>query len=245
MKSIGDFRPAFTIRDKPFEAPMADSKVMAEGSNGFSACFLNGDDDLDPGFQSCQGEPEWRSVPLRACLRDPPRVAAEGGLVGVSAETKVAPGSLSLEVNIVDAVDEVGRRASSSSTDTIFNGDCDRNAESPGDSPEEAKLFSVTELVLSTWVAAGSSLTASSGLDLKALNTSTGKSATPIVKLAIVPRSAEAPPEIGSQGPSSVSYSRARYLHNQIHILENCFRICLQLKIGKVEKAFVGKNSRS
>jgi len=47
---------------------------------------------------------------------------------------------------------------------------------------------------------------------LTALKISIGKSATPMVKLAIVPINAEAPPDIGSQGPSSVSYSFGRYL---------------------------------
>ena len=44
----------------------------------------------------------------------------------------------------------------------------------------------------------------------KALNISIGKSATPIIILPIVPSSADAPPEMGSHGPSSVSYSRGR-----------------------------------
>ena len=52
----------------------------------------------------------------------------------------------------------------------------------------------------------------SDGLDLRALTISTGKSANPIMRLPMVPRSAEAPPEIGSQGPSSESYSLGRYL---------------------------------
>lgn len=42
------------------------------------------------------------------------------------------------------------------------------------------------------------------------LKISIGKSATPIVRLATVPNNADAPPEMGSQGPSSVSYSRGR-----------------------------------
>src|SRR5947209_4992009 len=45
---------------------------------------------------------------------------------------------------------------------------------------------------------------------LSARTISTGKSAMPIVKLPIVPSNAAAPPEIGSHGPSSVSYSRGR-----------------------------------
>lgn len=53
---------------------------------------------------------------------------------------------------------------------------------------------------------------------LKALKNSTGKSATPMLRLAIVPNSAEAPPDIGSHGPPSVSYSRERYLNAH----ENC-----------------------
>lgn len=47
---------------------------------------------------------------------------------------------------------------------------------------------------------------------LTALKISIGKSATPMPRLAIVPSKADAPPEIGSQGPSSVSYSLGRYL---------------------------------
>jgi hypothetical protein len=47
-------------------------------------------------------------------------------------------------------------------------------------------------------------------LCLACLKISIGKSAIPIVRLAMVPSNAEAPPEIGSHGPSSVSYSRGR-----------------------------------
>ena len=47
---------------------------------------------------------------------------------------------------------------------------------------------------------------------LTALKISIGKSATPMPRLAMVPSRADAPPEMGSQGPSSVSYSRGRYL---------------------------------
>ena len=52
----------------------------------------------------------------------------------------------------------------------------------------------------------------SDGFVLSALNISTGKSANPIIRLPRVPRSAEAPPDMGSHGPSSESYSRGRYL---------------------------------
>jgi hypothetical protein len=48
------------------------------------------------------------------------------------------------------------------------------------------------------------------GFALNALKISTGKSAIPIERLAIVPNKADAPPVMGSHGPSSVSYSRGR-----------------------------------
>lgn len=132
---------------------MADSKVTVEGSNGFCACLLNGGNGIDPDFGSCEGEREGESVLLWAC---PFRVAAEGGFVGVSGETKIVPCSLSLDVNMVDVVDEVVKRATFSSANASFNGDCDRNAESPVESPEEAKLFSATEFIPLTWAVAGS-----------------------------------------------------------------------------------------
>lgn len=52
----------------------------------------------------------------------------------------------------------------------------------------------------------------SEGLMRRAFNNSIGKSATPIIILPMVPMIADAPPVIGSHGPSSVSYSRGRYL---------------------------------
>lgn len=53
---------------------------------------------------------------------------------------------------------------------------------------------------------------AESGWILSALSVSIGRSAMPIIMLPRVPIRAPAPPVIGSQGPSSVSYSRGRYL---------------------------------
>lgn len=50
----------------------------------------------------------------------------------------------------------------------------------------------------------------SAGLTFIALKISTGKSAHPIMRLPKVPSIADAPPDMGSQGPSSVSYSRGR-----------------------------------
>lgn len=52
-----------------------------------------------------------------------------------------------------------------------------------------------------------------SGCIFKSLRVSIGKSATPIIICVAVPIRAVAPPEIGSQGPSSVSYSRGRHLY--------------------------------
>ena len=51
-----------------------------------------------------------------------------------------------------------------------------------------------------------------SGWMLSLLRVSAGKSAMPIIIVVMVPIIAEAPPVTGSQGPSSVSYSRGRYL---------------------------------
>lgn len=49
-------------------------------------------------------------------------------------------------------------------------------------------------------------------LTFKARIIPVGIDAAPITRLAKVPRRAEAPPEIGSHGPSSRSYSFGRYL---------------------------------
>jgi len=51
-------------------------------------------------------------------------------------------------------------------------------------------------------------------LTFKARMIPVGIAAAPIIRLAKVPRRAEAPPEIGSHGPSSRSYSFGRYLRN-------------------------------
>ena len=73
-------------------------------------------------------------------------------------------------------------------------------------------------LAVSTWpdedgcCAASGPADRSDGLTFKAFNTSTGISAKPIIMLPMVPRRAAVAPDIGSQGPSSESYSRGRYL---------------------------------
>lgn len=68
------------------------------------------------------------------------------------------------------------------------------------------------------------------------LNSSIGKSAIPIERLAIVPNKAEAPPEIGSHAPSSVSYSRGRYLTISVKLCSRWWAD-LQLQIGKIKEA--------
>lgn len=155
MKSIGDFIPAPTTRDIPLEAPIADSKVIAEGSNCFLVCFVAGEGDLCSDFPSLDPE---RST-------GPPWLPDDGLSCDCDFEAKSFGG---------DGLPAAGEGTSSSSRAAVFD----------------------------------------VGLGLKALSNSTGKSATPIDRLAIVPKSAEAPPEIGSQGPSSVSYSRGRYLYS-------------------------------
>jgi hypothetical protein len=52
-----------------------------------------------------------------------------------------------------------------------------------------------------------------SGWIFRSFKVSMGKSATPIIIWVAVPMIAVAPPEIGSQGPSSASYSRDRNLY--------------------------------
>lgn len=154
MKSIGDFIPAPTTRDIPLEAPMADSKVMAEGSNSFLVGFVAGEGDLSSDFRS------------------------------VDVERSTSPLWLP------------GDR---------LNCDCDFDGDG---------LLPTGEGTSSSSRAAVLPVAADVGLGLKTLSNSTGKSATPMDRLAIVPKSAEAPPEIGSQGPLSVSYSRGRYLYS-------------------------------
>lgn len=58
-----------------------------------------------------------------------------------------------------------------------------------------------------------------SGWMFNALSVELGMSAMPIAMLPIVPTSAAAPPEIGSIGPSSRSYSQGRYLMDvRLHV---------------------------
>jgi hypothetical protein len=71
----------------------------------------------------------------------------------------------------------------------------------------------LSKLDLSSRGSSFSSLSFSSFfLSRTSLTISTGKSATPIIRLPMVPSRADAPPEMGSQGPSSTSYSLGRYL---------------------------------
>lgn len=157
MKSIGDFIPAPTTRDIPLEAPMADSKVIAEGSNSFLVCFVAGEGDLSSDFRS-----------VDVALSTGPLWLPDDGL-NCDFEAKSFDG---------DGLLSAGGGTSSSSRAAVL------------------------------------SVAVDDGLGLKTLINSTGKSATPIDRLAIVPKSAEAPPEMGSQGPLSVSYSRGRYLYS-------------------------------
>lgn len=78
------------------------------------------------------------------------------------------------------------------------------------------------------------------GLILRALNISTGKSANPIIRLPRVPRSAEAPPDMGSHGPSSESYSRGRYLALvSLEVYTADAPKVLQFEVIEIQKIFV------
>jgi len=181
---MGDLRPAPMIRDTDLDAPTADSRLMLAVSESFLK--PTGDELREPARLSLDPERDLDKVPLKACFKDPPRRAEVVALIiEVSFVCVSVCWLLLLEVVIVDAVDE---GICLSSSDSLAKSTCERERGDDGEAVDAVDL------------------------DLKALKISRGKSATPIVKLAIVPNSAEAPPEMGSQGPSSVSYSRERYL---------------------------------
>ena len=93
---------------------------------------------------------------------------------------------------------------------------------------------------LRQWNVPSESTLFSDGFVLRARNISTGKSANPIMRLPIVPRSAEAPPDIGSHGPSSESYSRGRYLETVSLQLQTADILrFLQFQVVEVQKVFV------
>lgn len=76
------------------------------------------------------------------CFSAPPCVVVSGGFhVEVSAVTVVAVDSLPFKDITADAVDEVGRRASSPSSEERFSCDRDRDDDSFGDSCEGVKLL--------------------------------------------------------------------------------------------------------
>jgi len=107
VKSMGDFKPAPTIREIPFPARVAFSIVNLVGSNS-SVCLRrwpNGEPLRDPGRRSFELdrdkeprsleedlEPDLHSVPLRACFSEFPRadVVLDTGVsvAGVSAEER-------------------------------------------------------------------------------------------------------------------------------------------------------------
>lgn len=204
MKSIGDLRPAPTIRDIPFDAPIAESRVILLGSNSFVRPI--GDPERDRGFLSLEPDRERDKVPRSACCKDlPPRGIDPEETTLVNGVSVGLFGSLSVTETISEVADEAGccvgvwaeddTPGVELSTERSAR-DCERDIERGDADPEPCGNSSVE---IDCW-----------GFALKALKISTGKSATPMVRLAIVPRSADAPPEIGSHGPSSVSYSRGR-----------------------------------
>jgi hypothetical protein len=73
-----------------------------------------------------------------------------------------------------------------------------------------------------------------SGCMLSSLRVSIGKSATPIIICVAVPTIAVAPPVMGSHGPSSVSYSRGRYLSKLAYSSVVLFRMAYNLRSLKL-----------
>jgi hypothetical protein len=83
-----------------------------------------------------------------------------------------------------------------------------------------------------------------SGCILSSLRVCMGISATPIITEVAVPIRAPAAPETGSQGPSSGTYSRGRYLHLLV-----CGKVgacdCLQFHVREVHFALLSQHSSS
>lgn len=164
------------------------------------------DEDLDP---------DLFSVPLRAFLSEFPPVEAmlESGVSvpGASVEERATVSNevFAVVADVVDPCRECTDALSVGSVRSVRDPLAEDGPEPEGvSSPELCRSapFVLVELVLGI-VSARFML-----VFLTALNISMGKSATPMPRLAMVPNNADAPPEIGSQGPSSVSYSRGRYL---------------------------------
>lgn len=81
-----------------------------------------------------------------------------------------------------------------------------------------------------------------SGCMLSSLRVWIGISATPIITEVAVPIIAPAAPETGSQGPSSGTYSRGRYLQVLAHVINRACD-CLQLHVREVHFALLGQYS--
>lgn len=186
--------PAPMIRETPLLAPMADSRVILLGSK--SLALLAGEQDRERGFLSREVDRDLDNVPLRACFKELPRAVGRTLVGGVSFDGTLPSLVLASEdIKVEDEEEVVSWLPSTSANRSVWEADWEAEIRF---SEDGSTAGFETELLLECAFA------------LKALNISTGKSATPIVRLANVPMSAEAPPEIGSHGPSSVSYSRGR-----------------------------------
>lgn len=111
-KSIGDLRPAPTMREIPFDAPMAESRVILLGSNSFFRPL--GDEERDPGCLSLDFDRDRDRdiVPRKACLSDVPRGNADDIAVlvkGVSVEDARPSVSLPLGGVVSDVPDSEDR----------------------------------------------------------------------------------------------------------------------------------------
>ena len=220
VKSIGDFSPAATIRAAPFVARVAFSIVSWLGSNSFVSLRRNGEPLREPGvrsleldrpkveLRSLEADLDLDNVPESACLRELPRWAPNDVVLdrGVSVGDVVSLNDwpvLSYDVfGVVAAVESSGVGSVPSKYD--FGSSVSSGPRSIDELVREWPWGVVSPLLFSLF-----SLKVSC-LFLTFLKISIGKSATPMVRLAMVPNRADAPPDIGSHGPSSVSYSRDR-----------------------------------
>lgn len=124
---------------------------------------------------------------------------------------------------------------SASSSEKTFS-----KCSSPDEVEEFIRVFSVEPEALFCRIF--SWLGFSDVLAFSAFRISTGKSTAPIMRLPMVPSNADAPPEIGSQGPSSISYSRGRYLNNVSVSLQLGKKGLSQFQIVEVQKTFINQS---
>lgn len=182
---------------------------MLEESNDFLVCFPAEGEDFNSDFRSADIEQDREVVVPKSCFNSWFWIRDDGPGVESFSEGSAAVNPSLLRSIVVLIAGPADVRLSSSSCDDGLNRNFDAGIICEG----VDSLFA-TEVASLARRASVPCTAVDDDRGLKALINSTGKSATPMVKLVIVPASADAPPDIGSQGPESVSYLRGRYLYS-------------------------------